>query len=253
MPDPTPLPFDWRSELRTRLAAAWIVKMLATTLGISAFFVAYFWVLHYPQNAVTTMPLTALDRLIPVDPRAMPLYLSLWFYVSIAPALLRNGRELAYYGLGTFVLSAVGLMVFLIWPTTTPDFGIEWSQYPSMAFLKRVDVSANACPSLHVAFAVFTAVWLDRLLKQIRLGAGIRAVSLLWCLGILYSTLAVRQHVLWDVIAGAVLGVVVALVQGALIPPQKWAVQPLQSRAGEPQEPPGPDQVAENSSSSFSR
>lgn len=227
--------------------------MLATTLGISAFFVAYFWVLHYPQSAVTTMPLTALDRLIPVDPRALPLYLSLWFYVSIAPALLRNSRELAYYGLGTFVLSAVGLMVFLIWPTMTPDFGIEWSQYPSMAFLKRVDVSANACPSLHVAFAVFTAVWLDRLLKQIRLGTGIRAVSLLWCLGILYSTLAVRQHVLWDVIAGAVLGVVVALVQGALISPQKWVVQPLQPRAGEPQQSSEQDQVAENSSSSFSR
>jgi membrane-associated phospholipid phosphatase len=32
-----------------------------------------------------------------------------------------------------------------------------------------------------------------------------------WCLGILYSTLAVRQHVLWDVIAGAALGAAVAL------------------------------------------
>lgn len=84
-------------------------------------------------------------------------------------------------------------------------------------------------------------------------GRSIRAVSLRWCLGILYSTLAVSQHILWEVIAGAVLGVVVALVQGALIWPQKWAVQPLQTRAGEPQQLSGQNQVGENRSSSFSR
>ena len=208
----TGAPSGWREELKARLAAAWVGKMLATTLGISAFFIAYFWVLRNPQDALVTVPLTPLDLLIPVDPRALPLYFSLWVYVSIAPALLRNGSELVRFGLGTLVLSAIGLVIFLVWPTTTPDFGIDWSHYPSMAFLKTVDVSANACPSLHVAFAVFTGIWLDRLLREIGLGMTVRTVNLLWCLGILYSTLAVRQHVLLDVLAGAALGALVALV-----------------------------------------
>ena len=202
---------SWRRALSDRLASAWVAKMLATVLGIGAFFLAYFWVLRNPQDSVVVMPLTAIDRMIPVEPRAMPLYLSLWFYVSIAPALLRDARDLARYGLATFVVSVVGLGIFLFWPTTTPDFGIDWARYPSMEFLKRVDVSANACPSLHVAFAVFTGLWLDRLLREIGLGRVARAVNLLWCLGILYSTLAVRQHVLLDVLAGAALGAAVAL------------------------------------------
>jgi membrane-associated phospholipid phosphatase len=190
--------------------------MLATVLGIGAFFIAYFWVLRNPQDSVAVMPLTAIDRAVPIEPWALPLYLSLWFYVSIAPALLRNGRELARYGLATFVISVIGLGIFLFWPTTTPDFGIDWARYPSMAFLKRVDVSANACPSLHVAFAVFTGLWLDRLLREIGLGHGVRAGNVVWCLGILYSTLAVRQHVLLDVVAGAALGAAVALAHRRL-------------------------------------
>jgi membrane-associated phospholipid phosphatase len=201
----------WQAELKRRLAAAWLAKMLATTLGIGAFFVAYFWVLNYPQDAVTIMPLTGLDRLVPLDGRAMPLYLSLWAYVSIGPALLRDGRELARYGAATFILSAIGLAVFLLWPSSTPDFGIDWAQYPTMSFLKSVDVSANACPSLHVAFAAFSGIWIDRLLRDIGLGRLVRILNLLWCVGIVYSTLAVRQHVVLDVVAGAALGAAVAL------------------------------------------
>lgn len=195
------------------MAAAWVSKMLATTLGISGFFVAYFWVLHNPLGTMVTMPLTALDRLVPIEPRAMPLYLSLWLYVSIGPALLRDGRDLARYGLDTFVLGTTGLLIFLLWPTSTPDFGIDWELYPSMAFLKDVDASANACPSLHVAFAVFTGLRLDRLLQEIGLAARMRFLNLLWCVGIVYSTMAVRQHVVLDVLGGAALGAAVAMAR----------------------------------------
>lgn len=214
---------SWQRELIYRLGAAWVAKMLATALGISAFFVAYFWVLHNPQDLPVVMPMTFVDRAVPLEPRAMPLYLSLWVYVSIGPALLRDAGELARYGLATLVISVVGLGIFFFWPTTTPDFGIDWSQYPSMEFLKRVDVSANACPSLHVAFAVFTGLWLDRLVRDIGLARSVRFVNLLWCLGILYSTLAVRQHVLLDVVAGAALGASVALAHMALVGIRKRA------------------------------
>ncbi|MFI5337104.1 MAG: phosphatase PAP2 family protein, partial [Opitutales bacterium] len=138
------------------------------------------------------------------------LYLSLWFYVSLAPALLIDRRELVSYGLAAVGLSAVGLGVFLLWPTAVPPPEVIWSQHPGFAWLKTADAAGNACPSLHVAFAVFTACWFARLWRQLGAGRLVRALNWLWCLGILYSTIAIRQHVFLDVLAGAALGAVTA-------------------------------------------
>lgn len=202
----------WRADVWSRVRCAWFAKMTATTLGISGFFVAYFWVLHHPQFPLTVMPLTALDRWVDFRPEALPVYLSLWLYVSLAPALLKSLRELASFGLAALALSAIGLGIFMLWPTAIPSFDIDWSQHPSIQFLKTVDVASNACPSLHVAFAVFTALWLERLLLEMHSGMALRVLNALWCLGILYSTLATRQHVVIDVVAGAALGGIVAAV-----------------------------------------
>jgi membrane-associated phospholipid phosphatase len=87
---------------------------------------------------------------------------------------------------------------------------MDWSQHPAFAFLKTIDASGNACPSLHVAFAVFTAIWFRHLLREMGAGRFVRALNWLWCLGILYSTMAIRQHVALDVLAGAALGAIVA-------------------------------------------
>ena len=158
---------DWRHQLGPRVRLFWVTKMLATTLGITAFFVAYFWILRHPFFPITIMPVTVIDRLIAFRPETLPLYASLWFYLALPPALLKDGREVRTYGLATFALSVIGLSIFLIWPTAAPEFEIDWSQHPSMSFLKTMDVAANACPSLHAAFAVFTGIWLERLLREL--------------------------------------------------------------------------------------
>lgn len=131
--------------------------------------------------------------------------------------MLKDARELLSYGLATTGLSIVGLGIFILWPTTVPPFGIDWTQHPSIEFLKTVDVASNACPSMHVAFAVFTAVWLERILRELHTGLPLRLFNGLWCLAILYSTLATRQHVWWDLLAGAVLGGVAAALHLATL------------------------------------
>ncbi len=193
-------------QIGVRVLKWWPVKMLGTGLGMVVFFFAYFWVLRNPLFSVTIMPLTPVDRLIGFQPGALSLYLSLWFYVSLAPALLIDRHELVSYGAAVIVLSVIGLVLFLVWPTSVPRPDIDWSQYPSYIFLKSVDASGNACPSLHVGFAVFTAVWFERLLRQMKTGRLARLLNAFWCLGILYSTIATRQHVSLDVLAGAGLG-----------------------------------------------
>jgi membrane-associated phospholipid phosphatase len=184
--------------------------MAGTTLGMTAFFVAYFWLLAHPLHPPALMPLTAIDRLVGFQPVMLPLYLSLWFYVSFAPALLVDRRELVSYGLAAVALSVVGLGIFLLWPTAVRWPDVDWSQHPAFAFLKSVDASGNACPSLHVAFALFSAVWFERVLRQMGAARSVHALNWLWCAGIVYSTMATRQHVFLDVLAGAALGLAVA-------------------------------------------
>lgn len=158
------------------------------------------------------MPSTAIDRAIGFSPGALPLYFSLWVYVSLAPAFLASRRALVNYAIWAVVLAGVALGIFIAWPTTIEAEANDWSRYPAYAFLKTIDASGNACPSLHVAFAIFTAVWLARTLNELAVPRMVLAINWLWCLGIVYSTLATRQHVFIDLLAGAVLGFVISIV-----------------------------------------
>ncbi len=196
----------WFEEVRRRFLAWWGAKLVGTTVGMAAFFLVYFWVVRHPQFPVSIMPLTPVDRAIGIWSAALPLYLSLWVYVSLAPALLCDGRELASYAVTAVVLSAIGLGCFFFWPTTVPSWEVEWARYPGLGYLKAADAAGNACPSLHVSFAVLSGAWLDRSLRELRARSGLRALNWLWCVGISVSTIAVRQHVFLDVVAGAALG-----------------------------------------------
>jgi membrane-associated phospholipid phosphatase len=207
-----PEPKTWTHELKRRAGSLWVRKMLATMGGIAIFFYAYFWVMRHSLSAATVMPVTWIDDLVLFSPQSFPLYASLWVYIALAPALAEDGRELAAWGAASFAMTVIGLGLFVALPTKVPDFAIDWSRYPSLEFLKRADVSGNACPSLHAAFSVFTAVVLHRQLTAIRAPRTLLACNALWCLGIVYSAIATRQHVALDVIAGSVLAGTASIV-----------------------------------------
>jgi membrane-associated phospholipid phosphatase len=73
-----------------------------------------------------------------------------------------------------------------------------------------MDASGNALPSLHVATAVFSGIWLHHLLRRFGAPPWILILNWAWCTGIVYSAMATRQHVAVDVLAGLVLGVLAA-------------------------------------------
>ena len=203
----------WLRLAGARMRVAWFLKMSVTMLIMTGFFVVYFWLLNHARSPMTTVPRIFIDRMIGFVPEAWPLYISLWVYVPLAPALLLDRREMKLYALSTLVLSALGFAVFIYYPTTISTSAIDWSKHPSISFLKSVDASGNAFPSMHVAFAVFSAYWFARYLPRMGAPLVVRAANWIWCAGIVYSTVAIRQHVALDAVAGAVLGYAVARLQ----------------------------------------
>jgi hypothetical protein len=195
---------------RARIHALW--KLLGISAFMWPFFMAYFHMLRHPVYPVTVMPLTPLDRAIPFQPQWLLAYVSLWLYTGIAPGLLLHMRELLRYGLWAAGLCLSGLICFYFWPTAVPELALDLSAYPGFGVLQGVDAAGNACPSLHVAAAVFSAFWIDLLFRKIGAPAAMRLTNLLWLGAIVYSTLAIKQHVVLDALAGTLLGTLFALV-----------------------------------------
>ncbi len=182
---------------------------------MTVFFVAYFHLLNHPVRPVTVMPITAFDRWIPFLPASLPAYLSLWVYVSLPPSLIVERRELERYGLVIGLVCLSGLACFLLWPTAVPRSPLDWQGFPGSAILQGIDKAGNACPSLHVATAAFSAVWMHRILAQMGVGPLGRSLNVVWAVAIVLSTITTRQHVFLDLLAGTGLGLVGAALLAA--------------------------------------
>lgn len=223
---PALFPMPWSAALWARMRRLFPLKLVGTTVFTWVFFVGYFHLLRFPQQPPFTMPLTVLDALVPFQPAMLAPYLSLWFYVGIAPGLQPNFRELVAYGLWVSVLCLTGLACFYLWPTAVPLLRADVAGLPGFALLQGVDASGNACPSLHVAVAIFTAWRIEQLLREVGAPAVLRGLNAAWFVAIAWSTLAIRQHVVLDVLAGALLGSVFAAAS------LRWRPIALRARRG---------------------
>ncbi len=203
-------PQPWSAELGMRFRGHLLLTLIGTTAFILVFFVGYFHVQRYPAFPLTVMPLTSLDRLIPFQPVALCAYLSLWVYVGAGPGLQKTRSEILVYALWMGALCLTGLGIFYFLPTRVPPPTADLWDSPVFAMLQRVDESGNACPSMHVAVAIFTAVRVDDVLRWARSPALLRLLNVMCCGAICYSTLAVKQHVVLDVVAGVMLGAIFA-------------------------------------------
>lgn len=199
-------PLRWNVALGHRMTTLWFLKMTGTTLGIASFFPAYFWVMGEAGSRALVMPMVFVDHWFGPLEAALPLYASLWLYVSLPAAFAKDRSEFLRYAAATGAMAVVGFVIFWIAPTTVPQFQVDWALYPSLQFLKSADAAGNAFPSLHVAFAVLACAVLAGQLKAVHAPAWVRILNWIWAVGIVYSTLATRQHVALDVLGGMTLG-----------------------------------------------
>ncbi|MDM0043144.1 phosphatase PAP2 family protein [Variovorax dokdonensis] len=196
----------WTTDIGERFRDRQWLKILGTTVWIWVFFIGYFHLLRNPMGPVFEMPWTFVDDWVPFQPAWLIPYLSLWVYVGIAPGLQRGFLPLVAYGLWAGALCVAGLLCFMFLPTRVPPVSIDPGGFPGFAMLQGIDAAGNACPSMHVAIALFTCVWLEHILRQAGAPRWLRLINLAWFLAIAYSTMATRQHVFLDALAGGVLG-----------------------------------------------
>jgi membrane-associated phospholipid phosphatase len=201
----------WLRALWLRCKTLWPMKLVGNTVATLGFFPLYFWIMKNAGQA-WVLPLTAFDRLIAFWPALLPVYLSLWGYIALPVLLAKDKRELWSFSFGCAAMTAIALVVFWFMPTAIPNFTIDAVPGSSLAFLKTVDSAGNAFPSLHVSFSVFTCIVLARQLREAGAPAWLRIFNVAWAVGIVYSTMAVRQHVLMDVLGGLTLGLALGFV-----------------------------------------
>jgi len=202
----------WAIELGNRIRKGFFRTTISTTLLTGLFFIAYFWVQRHPAYTPVVMPQTVLDLSIPFQAPALLAYVSVWIYIGFGPGLQRTVREFTVYGLWLCGLCLSGLGIFYFWPTQVPRLALAATNFPGFVMLHRIDESSNACPSMHVAVAVFTVVRVDEVLRSMRVPTQMRLINAGWFAAIVYSTLAIKQHLLIDVAAGTCLGLIFALM-----------------------------------------
>ncbi len=201
-------PAQWVASLRQRFRTLPLLKATGNTLFLVIFFYLYLSIQRYPAFEVTQIPATALDRWIGFQPSALGLYLSLWVYTALPVALQPDLRQLTRYGIHIGLMCAISLLIFWLWPTSVSASVGARQGSGLFAMMYAVDTNGNACPSLHVAAAIFSCMWLQATLRSVAAPAWSRWINIGWCVGICYSTLAVKQHLLIDLIAGGTLGAV---------------------------------------------
>jgi membrane-associated phospholipid phosphatase len=190
----------------------WFFKSTGTAAFLVAFFQAYFYLLRSPSFSVTIMPLTGIDNLVSFWPQAFYVYASLWFYTALVPALQPSFRALVTYGFGIGTVCLSGLVLFYLFPTSVPFNPMDLPIDPALDILRKIDLSGNACPSLHVATAIFSAICLHNLCLAMKTPKWVLISNWIWCACIVYSTMAIKQHVFLDVVAGAALGVIFGII-----------------------------------------
>ncbi len=161
--------------------------------------------------AVTWMPELALDRMVPVCLGGVWVYFSYCFLLVLV-GLGVEKRLFVHYLYAIGWVAAVSHAVFLFFPTgvmrSEVDVGGAPVLYRVLVFL---DLPRNALPSLHASLSVLAGMAVH---FSVVYGGWVKFFVWLWVGGIFWSTMALRQHVVLDLLAGGVLAVVVWFVVG---------------------------------------
>jgi membrane-associated phospholipid phosphatase len=167
-------------------------------------YVPYLFLQRHHFFPATNMSPGFLDRMIPFSDQTTWLYLSIYLLMPIGPFLMNTRLEILRYAAGIFIISLLVNAIFLFWPTYCPRPDATGTRAIYRA-LVSFDQPYHAFPSLHAAFAVYSACCGGLVFRELHLRWPWRIGLWLWALLILLATLATKQHVIVDIAAGSAL------------------------------------------------
>jgi len=178
-------------------------RLLAGFAVGGAIFAGYLLLQRVSLRPVMWLEPGPLEGWVIASNSALVVYLYLSFYfLTLIPGLLPTDDQFRRFLIALAITGVVSLLIFLLVPS-----GVlrprEFRAEASAVYLRLIDVDLprNAFPSLHASVTTLSAIvscivlkhWIARLLFWT------------WAAGILWSTMATRQHVLFDVVSGALL------------------------------------------------
>ena len=205
--------------IASRLRACLGLKLALLVVLNAWVMLPYFFLQHRPFHEVGLMQPGWLDHWIPFSANAVWLYVSVYLLMPIGPFLMNERGQIWRYAIGVALMGSLAALIFFFWPTMCARPQIESANF-LYRWLIAIDKPLHAFPSLHAAFAVYSALCARLVLRELKIPRFCQALIWLWMLGILYSTLATRQHVTLDIIAGSVLGW--AAYAAAFVPRRAW-------------------------------
>jgi membrane-associated phospholipid phosphatase len=201
----TPENINATDSIPARLQSKLALK-IALLVGLNLWvYVPYLLLQQHHFRPATIMTAGYLDRLIPFSDLAIWPYLSIYVFMPGGPFLLNERRPILRYATGIVLIGVIADVIFIFWPTTCPRLDAPGSNI-AYRLIVAIDNPYHAFPSLHAAFAVYSASWGGPVLRALGDRGFWRIGIWLWCFLILYATLATKQHMTADIIAGSALG-----------------------------------------------
>lgn len=167
-----------------------------------------------------------LDRMIPLQPAWVLVYLAI-FFQALAPVAAVTDRRALERAAGAYLsLYALALPIWVFLPVTVPRDPLPiadvWSY--GIALTRFIDPPANCMPSMHVALAVLAALIVRR--HDSATGLALMGMGAL----IAFSTVATGQHWVADGMVGTLLAVAADALWFGWKPLPPSALRPLDRR-----------------------
>jgi membrane-associated phospholipid phosphatase len=190
-----------RARLRSELGLK-LVLMIVLNVWVC---LPYYLLQRHHLSVPTEMRASFLDDLIPFQDKAVWIYLSVYLLMPIGPFLMNQRQQIVQYAKGIILIGLIADLVFIVRPTVCPR-PEALNTVAAYRMLTTVDNSFHAFPSLHAAFAVYSALCAGLVLREMAASAVVRRGIWFWAILILLAALTTKQHVLLDIVAGSALG-----------------------------------------------
>jgi membrane-associated phospholipid phosphatase len=177
----------------------------------------------HPYDLPDYLPLTRIDQAVPF------LYWTIWPYGTASYAALfaflqapdRLSARRLYFAVA--LAACICWVFFALYPTTYPramfplppyptgDSWLDWMKTQTIAEfadLRDSDTPSNCFPSQHVALAWSLGLTWQAFLKR----WWTRALPIVWAVIVTFATLTTKQHYVWDLPSGLLVGAFAAAV-----------------------------------------